>query len=155
MYGFIGVIDSVADILVRMCTQNNADVTNLFWLPQSFNINIQRRLMENQLWGRWCERCSCQNQWKNFSHACQPCTFDFVTFPPGLMRHKQAAIERNWGRKVWTLSDINDVCKIDVMQPQLIASGNIFYANTDIEYHEQLQACKKGGQFMPNVHNHA
>lgn len=79
----------------------------------------------------------------DFSHASQPWQPNGVLLTlslfHGLMRHKQAAIERNWGRKVWTLSDIN-VRKMDVMQPQVIASGNIFYVYTDIEYQEhQMQ----------------
>ena len=83
----------------------------------------------------------------DFSHACEPWQPNGVLLTlslfHGLMRHKQAAIERNWGRKVWTLScDIN-VRKMDVMQPRFIASGNIFYVKTDIEYQGQLQGCKK------------
>ena len=31
-----------------------------------------------------------------------------------------------------------------VMQPRVIASGNIFYVKTDIEYQGQLEGCKKG-----------
>ena len=41
----------------------------------------------------------------DFSHAFTSwCTFDFATFSR-VMRHTQVAIERNWARKVWTLSD--------------------------------------------------
>ena len=78
----------------------------------------------------------------DFSHACEPWQPNGVLLTlslfHGLMRHKQAAIERNWGRKVWTLSDIN-VRKMDVMQPQVIASENFFYSNTYIKNQEHLQ----------------
>ena len=41
----------------------------------------------------------------DFSHAFNSwCTFDYATFSR-VMRHTQVAIERNWARKVWTLSD--------------------------------------------------
>ena len=97
----------------------------------------------------------------DFSHACDPWQPNGVLLTlslfHGLMRHKQAAIERNWGRKVWTLScDIN-VRKMDVMQPRFIASRNIFYVKTDIEYQEQLSniryVCTSSNLVFPPVKN--
>ena len=95
----------------------------------------------------------------DFSHACDPWQPNGVLLTlslfHGLMRHKQAAIERNWGRKVWTLScDIN-VRKMDVMQPRFIASRKIVYVKTDIEYQEQLSniryVCTSSNLVFPPV----
>ena len=109
-----------------LCVYGTMQMSHLFWLPQNFNINIEGQMEEKSLGVILMGNGgSCWNKRKNlyrlFSRlravAAEWCTFDFVTFH-GLMRHKQAVIERNWDRNII-------VRKMDLMQPRFIASWNI------------------------------
>ena len=109
-----------------LCVYGTMQMSHLFWLPQNFNINIEGQMEEKSLGvilvGEWGSCWNKRKTWTDFSHACEPWQPSGVLLTlslfHGLMRHKQAVIERNWDRNI-------NVRKMDVMQPRFIASWNI------------------------------